>query len=282
MKYQERLMHLLCLLTACISICAVILICIFMLAGGIPALREIGVLRFLSGRIWRPGSKLYGIFPMLVGSIYVTAGALLLGVPAGLLTAVFMVHFCPKRLYACMKPAVNLLAGIPSVVYGFFGLVVIVPFIREHFGGRGLSVLSASLLLGMMILPTVISVAEASIRAVPPQYYEGGLALGASREHSIFFASLPGAKSGILAGIVLGVGRAVGETMAVMMVAGNQPLIPGSPLDGVRTLTTNIVMEMGYATDLHRSALIATALALFVLILLINFAFSLLKGRGTS
>ena len=216
---------------------------------------------------------------MIVGSLYVTAGALVIGVPIGILTAVFMARFAPKSIYAPLKAAVNLMAGIPSVVYGFFGLVVLVPFIRETFGGRGMSVLTASVLLGLMILPTVISVSETSIRAVPESYYEGGLALGASHERSVFFTVLPAAKSGIFAGVVLGIGRAVGETMAVMMVAGNQAVIPGSMLSGVRTLTTNIVLEMGYSTDLHREALIGTAVVLFVFILIINLSLSLFKRR---
>ena len=216
---------------------------------------------------------------MIVGSFYVTAGALIIGVPIGILTAVFMARFAPKSIYAPLKAAVNLMAGIPSVVYGFFGLVVLVPFIREAFGGRGMSVLTASVLLGLMILPTIISVSETSIRAVPESYYEGGLALGASHERSVFFTVLPAAKSGIFAGVVLGIGRAVGETMAVMMVAGNQAVIPDSMLSGVRTLTTNIVLEMGYSTDLHREALIGTAVVLFVFILIINLSLSLWGRR---
>lgn len=190
-----------------------------------------------------------------------------------------MARFAPRSIYAPLKAAVNLMAGIPSVVYGFFGLVVLVPFIREAFGGRGMSVLTASVLLGLMILPTIISVSETSIRAVPESYYEGGLALGASHERSVFFTVLPAAKSGIFAGVVLGIGRAVGETMAVMMVAGNQAVIPDSMLSGVRTLTTNIVLEMGYSTDLHREALIGTAVVLFVFILIINLSLSLFKRR---
>lgn len=241
---------------------------------------EIGVFKFLFGTIWKPGNNLYGIFPMIIGSLYVTAGAILFGVPLGLLAAVFMARFCPKTLYRILKPAIELMAGIPSVIYGFFALVVIVPWVKNTFGGRGQSILAAALLLGFMILPTIIEVTEAAIRAVPNSYYEGGLALGASHERSVFFALLPGARSGILAGIVLGIGRAIGETMAVMMVVGNQPRIPGSILEGCRTLTTNIVMEMGYAADLHKEALIATAVVLFVFILIINLSFSALKRRG--
>lgn len=276
---KEKGMRMLFFLTACVSVAAVILICIFLFASGIPAIREIGVFRFLLGTKWKPANNLYGIFPMIVGSLYVTAGALIIGVPIGILTAVFMARFASKKIYTPLKSAVNLMAGIPSVVYGFFGLVVLVPFIREVFGGRGMSVLTASLLLGLMILPTIISVSETSIRAVPESYYEGGLALGASHERSVFYTVLPAAKSGIFAGVVLGIGRAVGETMAVMMVAGNQAVIPGSVLSGVRTLTTNIVLEMGYSADLHREALIGTAVVLFVFILIINLSLSLFKRR---
>ena len=276
---KEKVMKLLFFLTALVSIAAVILICIFLFASGIPAIKEIGVFKFLLGTSWKPANNLYGILPMIVGSFYVTVGALIIGVPIGILTAVFMARFAPRSIYAPLKAAVNLMAGIPSVVYGFFGLVVLVPFIREAFGGRGMSVLTASVLLGLMILPTIISVSETSIRAVPESYYEGGLALGASHERSVFFTVFPAAKSGIFAGVVLGIGRAVGETMAVMMVAGNQAVIPDSMLSGVRTLTTNIVLEMGYSTDLHREALIGTAVVLFVFILIINLSLSLWGRR---
>lgn len=276
---RETVMKFVFLLAATASIAAVVLICAFLFASGIPAIKEIGVFEFLFGTTWKPANDLYGILPMIVGSVYVTAGALIIGVPVGILTAVFMARFCPGWLYKVMKPAVNLMAGIPSVVYGFFGLVVLVPFVRETFGGRGMSVLTASILLGIMILPTIISMSESSLRAVPQSYYEGGLALGASHERSVFFTVVPAAKSGIFASVILGVGRAVGETMAVMMIAGNQPIIPESITDGVRTLTTNIVLEMGYSTGLHREALIATAVVLFVFILIINLSFSLLKRR---
>lgn len=277
---REKIMKIVFLATACVSIAAVVLICIFLFVNGVPAMLKIGVFRFLFGTKWKPANNIYGILPMIVGSVYVTVGALVIGVPVGILTAVFMAGFAPKWLYKIMKAAVNLMAGIPSVVYGFFGLVVLVPFVRETFGGRGVSVLTASILLGLMILPTVISVSEASIQAVPESYYEGGLALGASHERSMFCTVLPAAKSGIFAGVVLGMGRAVGETMAVMMVAGNQPVIPEKLTSGVRTLTANIVLEMGYAADLHREALIATAVVLFGFILLINLAISLLKRKG--
>ena len=267
---------------ACVSVLCVALICAFLLANGLPAMGEIGVLKFLSGTRWKPGADIYGIFPMIVGSVYVTAGALLLGVPVALLTAVYLAFFCPKGLYRVLKPAVELLAGIPSVVYGFFGIVVLVPAVRalgERWDGSGNAMLTASILLAMMILPTIIGVVEPALRAVPTSYYEGALALGATHERSVYTAVVPAAKSGILAGIVLGVGRAMGETMAVIMVAGNQPRMPKGILQGVRTLTGNIVIEMGYATGLHREALIATGVVLFVFILLINLCFSALK-RG--
>ena len=272
-------MHLLFFLSAGVSIAAVLLICIFLFSRGVPAIREIGVQEFLLGKVWKPSSDLYGIFPMIIGSLYVTAGAIAVGVPVGILTAVFLAFFCPKRLYRFLKPAVDLLAGIPSVVYGFFGLMVIVPFIRNTFGGSGTSWLAASLVLGIMILPTVIGVSEAALRAVPGAYYEGAVAMGATHGRAVFSVMLPAAKSGVLAGIVLGIGRAVGETMAVIMVAGNQPRLTGNLLQGIRTLTANIVQEMGYASGLHREALIATGVVLFVFILLINLTFSVLKRR---
>ena len=277
-KLKEDLMKIVFLLSACVSIAAVLLICAFLFANGVPAISEIGLFRFLFGKQWKPANNIYGILPMIIGSIYVTAGALVIGVPVGILTAVYMARFCPGWLYKIMKSAVNLMAGIPSVVYGFFGLVVLVPFVRNVFGGRGMSVLTASLLLGLMILPTIISVSETSIQAVPQSYYEGALALGASHERSVFFAVVPAAKSGIFAGVVLGMGRAVGETMAVMMVAGNQAVIPQRITSGVRTLTTNIVIEMGFSTDLHREALIGTAVVLFVFILIINLSLSLFRN----
>ena len=285
---KETVMKYVFLLCACASILAVVLICLFLFANGVPAIGKIGIFGFLLGEKWKPGNDIYGILPFILGSIYVTAGAIVIGVPVGILTAIFMARFCPPKLYRFMKPAVDLLAGIPSVVYGFFGLVVLVPFVRDFFGrtlgfgGSGASMFTASVMLGIMILPTIISVGESSIRAVPNSYYEGALALGATHERSVFFTVVPAAKSGIMAGIILGVGRAIGETMAVIMIAGNQPRMPKGLFKGVRTLTSNIVIEMGYATDLHRDALIATAVVLFVFILLINLLFSLVKRRGTN
>ncbi|MDD7602606.1 MAG: phosphate ABC transporter permease subunit PstC [Firmicutes bacterium] len=275
----EIIMKIVFLLSACISVLAVIMICYFLFSEGLPAIAEIGPGNFLGGTLWKPLEGLFGILPMIIGSIYVTAGAIITGVPIGLLCAVFMARFCPKKLYRFLKPAIDLLAGIPSIVYGFFGLVVIVPVMQVLTGTSGKGVLTASILLGIMILPTIISVSESSIRAVPESYYEGSLALGATHERSVFFAVLPAAKSGIMAAVILGIGRAIGETMAVAMIAGNQPVIPQSLTAGVRTLTTNIMIEMGYATGLHQEALIATAVVLFVFILIINICFSLIKRR---
>ena len=268
------------LICACVSVAAVAAICLFMFVNGIPAMGKIGVFKFLLGTEWSPSKGVYGILPMIIGSIYVTAGAAVVGVPIGILTAVFMVYYCPAPIYKIVKPAVDLLAGIPSIVYGFFGLVVIVPVIQDLLGTSGKGVLTASILLGLMILPTIISTAESSLRAAPDMYYEGALALGATKERSIFGAVFPAARSGILSGVILGIGRAIGETMAVVIVAGNQAVIPKSLTDGVRTLTANIVLEMAYAAELHREALIATAVVLFVFILAINLCFSAIKRKA--
>ena len=288
--WTEKFMQGVFLIAACTSVLAVALICIFLFANGVPAIREIGFVKFITGELWRPNNNLFGIFPMIIGSLYVTAGAIVFGVPIGILTSVFMAMYCPKKIYRPLKAATELLAGIPSVVYGFFGLVVVVPIIRD-FGralkdagliknaGDGNSILTTSLILAMMILPTIIGTTESAMRAVPAHYYEGALALGATKERSIFRVIIPAAKSGVIAGIVLGIGRAVGETMAVIMVAGNQPRLVGNLFKGIRTLTGNIVMEMGYATGLHREALIATGVVLFVFILIINFSVALLKRR---
>ena len=282
MKAKEKIMEYVFLLTAIVSILAVALICMFLFANGIPAMQKIGFVKFLTRTEWRPENQVFGIFPMILGSLYITGGALVIGVPIGILMSVFMARFCPAKVYKVLKPMVDLLAGIPSIVYGFFGLVVLVPFLREHVDGtRGQSILCAAILLGIMILPTIIGAAEPAIRAVEESYYEGALALGATHERSVFSVVVPAASSGILAAVILGVGRALGETMAVMMVVGNQPRVPESILQGVRTLTTNIVMEMGYATDLHREALIATGVVLFVFILVMNLCFSALKHRKT-
>ena len=279
-KYSESIMKIVFLLSAAVSILAVLLICWFLFSEGLPTIGEIGVLNFLTGTVWKPLENRFGMLPMVVGSCYVTAGAIIIGVPVGLLCAIYMAKFCPGGIYRILKPAIDLLAGIPSIIYGFFGLMVIVPVMQQLTGTSGKGVLTASIMLGIMILPTIISVSEAAIRAVPESYYEGALALGATHERSVFFTTVPAAKSGIMAGIILGIGRAIGETMAVVMVAGNQPVIPESLTSGVRTMTINIVLEMGYAAKgMHRDALIATAVVLFVFILIINICFSLVK-RG--
>ena len=283
---KEKFNEIVFLAAACASIIAVALICIFLFNSGLPAMKEIGLVDFLFGTDWKPGNHLFGSFPMILGSIYVTAGAIMIGVPIGLFMAVYLAMYCPTKIYKVLKPAVDLLAGIPSIVYGFFGMVVIVPAVRYVFNeiidlnGKGDSILTASIVLGIMILPTIIGAAEPAIRAVPKMYYEGALALGADHERSTFFVVFPAAQSGVLASVILGIGRAVGETMAVVMIAGNQPRIPQSILKGVRTMTANIVMEMGYATDLHRESLIATGVVLFVFILIINLSFSALKRKG--
>lgn len=277
---KESAARIIFMMTAALSVVAVAVICLFLFANGIPAMAEIGLPDFLFGSTWRPSNNIYGIYPMIVGSLFVTAGALVVGVPLGLMCAVFLSRFASGRVAKILKPGVELLAGIPSVVYGFFGLVILVPIIRDLAPGNGLSLFAASLLLGIMILPTVITVAQSALDAVPETYYESARALGADHERAVFEIMVPAAKSGIIAGVILGIGRAVGETMAVIMVAGNQPVIPNSLFDGVRTMTANIVLEMGYAADLHRGALIATGVVLFVFILGITVLVNAIKKRG--
>jgi phosphate transport system permease protein len=280
-KIIEKGMSVVFLITACVSILAVLLICLFLFINGIPAIAEVGVFKFLFGTKWAPTAEVpsFGILPMIVGSFYVTGGAIVIGVPLGVLTSVYLAKFCPKKAYKFIKPVVELLAGIPSIVYGFFGMAVMVPFIRDYLGGNGNSMLTASILLGIMILPTIVGISEAALRAVPESYYEGALALGATHERSVFFAVLPAAKSGILSAVILGIGRAIGETMAVIKVAGNPAMMPDGLLSGVRTMTANIVIEMGYSADLHREVLIATGVVLFVFILILNMCFSILNSK---
>ncbi len=272
-------MRIVFLLCACASVIAVLMICRFIFVNGIPAISEIGFENFIFGRVWKPKQEMFGIFPMIVASIYVTAGAIIVGVPIGIFTAVFMAYYCPKPLYKIVEPMVNLLASVPSIVYGFFCLVVIVPVIQKLTDTSGKGILTASILLGIMILPTIVNTAEASLRAVPNQYFDGALALGATKERCIFRVVIPAARSGILSGVILGIGRAIGETMAVVMIAGNQAILPESITSGVRTLTSNIVLEMGYASGLHRGALIGTAVVLFVFILIINLCFSIVTRK---
>lgn len=275
---KERFFYGLFALSALLSIIAVLMICVFLFANALPTISQIGFVEFIFGFDWYPSEELFGIFAMIIGSLYVSALAIFIGVPLGVLSAIYLSYFCHQRLKAFLIPAVELLGAIPSVVYGFFGLVIIVPFLSNLFDGTsGKSILAASLVLAIMILPTIILLSKSAIDALPKSYYEGALALGASKERSVFFALVPAAKSGILASVILGVGRAIGEAMAVIMVAGNQVQIPHSVTDGVRTLTTNIVLEMGYATDLHREVLIANAVVLFVFILIINASFNAIK-----
>jgi phosphate transport system permease protein len=281
-KSLESFMKFIFILSAMISIIAIILISVFIFSGGLPFIKEYGLKNFLFGTQWKPSNSppIYGILPMILGSLYITLGAIVIGVPVGVLTATYLAKFSSKKLYNFLKPSINLMAGIPSIVYGFFALTVMVPFIRNIFGGTGMNIITASILLGIMILPTIIAISESSIRAVPKSYYEGSIALGASHEKSVMGVVLPAAKSGIISSIILGIGRAIGETMAVILVTGNQARLPVDITKGVRTLTTNIVIEMGYAADTHREALIATAMVLFIFILIINGIFSIVKRRA--
>lgn len=279
MKKKERIAEILFFAGALFSVLSVLLICLFLFINAIPTIAEIGPFKFLLGTKWKPSSDIYGILPMILASVYVTALSILFGVPLGILSAVYMAFFCPKRIYKFLRSAVELLAGIPSIVYGFFGLMVIVPFMQRLFGGSGKSMLTASVLLALMILPTIITVSENSLRSVDPALMSGALSLGDTKENAVFRVIIPAARSGILSSVILGVGRSIGETMAVIMIAGNQAVMPSSILKGVRTMTANIVLEMGYAADLHRQALIATGAVLFVFILIINLAFSALSRR---
>jgi len=268
--FKENLSGHIFMLLALSSISALALITIFIIVQGAPLIADVGVFNFIFGMTWAPSMGEYGIFPMIIGSLSVTFGAVVLGVPVGICCAIFLAEFAPVTLRNLFRPAIQLLAGIPSVVYGFWGLIFIVPFIRDHLGGPGLSILAASIILAIMILPTVISISEVSILALPRQYKEGALALGMTHWQTIFYVVLPASKSGIVAGIILGIGRAIGETMAVIMVVGNATAIPTSILDPVRTLTTNIGIEMGYASGEHRQALFATGIVLFIIIMVLN------------
>lgn len=278
---RETVMKYVFLISALISVLSIILIFYFIFSGGLPFILRQGVWEFLTGTNWRPTASQpeFGILPMIVGSLIVTGGAILIGVPIGVLTAVYMVFYCPKAYYRYAKSAINLMAAIPSIVYGFFALQIFVPFFRIM-GRSGMNMVTASLLLGIMILPTIIGLSESAIRNVPKSYYQGAIGLGTTHERAILTVVVPAAKNGILSAIILGIGRAIGETMAVILVAGNQPRIPTELNQGVRTLTTNIVMEMAYATGQHREALIASAVVLFVFILIINLFFTRVKNKG--
>ena len=270
LKSKEKLSELIFLALALSSISTLALITIFIIIHGAPIIGEVGIVNFIFGMTWAPSQGEFGIFPMIVGSAAVTVGAVLVGVPIGICCSIFLSEFAPAPVRNFFRPAIQLLAGIPSVVYGFWGLLFIVPFIREHLGGPGLSILAASIILGIMILPTIISISEVSLLSLPKQYKEGALALGMTQWQAIRYVQLPAAKSGIVAAVVLGLGRAMGETMAVIMIVGNSVAIPQSILDPVRTLTTNIGIEMGYAAGEHRQALFATGIVLFVVIMMLN------------
>jgi len=267
------------LLSAIAGILIVMLIAVFTFFEGFPFLAKYGILNFITGKVWGPAYGEFGILSMIIGTFYVTIGALIIGVPIAVACAIFLAEMAPQPLARLFRPIIELLAGIPTVVYGFFGLIVIVGFIKSHFDVPGFSILAASLMLAIMILPTVINISEDAIRAVPKQYKEGSLALGATHWQTIRYVILPGARSGLISAIFLGMGRAIGETMAVIMVAGNTPLIPTSMLDPVRTLTINIALEMGYAYGDHSSSLFATGIVLFVLIICLNALVTRLKRR---
>jgi phosphate transport system permease protein len=270
LERRESLIRIVLLVVAFSAISVLLVITVFIFEGGMPIIVKYGFKKFLFNLDWYPSEKSYGLLPMVVGSIMVTLGALAIGVPFGLACAVFLTEFSSKRLRRVIKPMIELLAGIPSVVYGFMGVVILVPFIRQTFGGPGLSVLASSIILGIMILPTIISISIDSLEAVPPTYREGSIALGATRWQTTRMVMFPAAKSGIIASIILGMGRAIGETMAVIMIAGNAIAIPRSLLDPVRTLTSNIALELAYASGEHRQALFATGVILFVIIMVLN------------
>ena len=269
-KIKENLSGYVFLILALSSISALVLITVFIIARGVPLIAKVGLIDFIFGLEWAPGQGKFGIFPMIVGSFSVTLCAVLIGIPVGICCSIFLAEFAPAKVRNIFRPAIQLLAGIPSVVYGFWGLIFVVPAIRNILGGPGLSILAGAIILGIMILPTVISISEVSILALPRQYKEGGLALGLTHWQTIRYVLLPAAKSGIIAGVVLGIGRAIGETMAVIMLLGNAVALPRSILDPVRTLTTNIGIEMGYASGEHQQALFATGIVLFVIIMVIN------------
>ena len=268
--FREKLSGRIFFALALSSISVLALITVFIIVSGVPIIAEVGVMNFIFGMSWAPSQGEFGIFPMIIGSVTVTLGAAVLGVPIGICCSIFLTEYAPAALSRLFRPAIQLLAGIPSVVYGFWGLLFIVPLIRNFLGGPGLSILAGSVILAIMVLPTVISITEVSILALPRQYKEGALALGLTHWQTIRSVILPSAKSGIVAAVILGIGRAIGETMAVIMVLGNAVAVPASILDPVRTLTTNIGIEMGYASGRHRQALFATGIVLFIIIMILN------------
>jgi len=267
---KEKIIEKIFLLVALSSVLILGLITFFIFEQGLPLISKVGPRTFILGERWVPSQGSYGILPMIVSSFWVTFGALALSIPLGLACTIFLKEWSPPSAGLILRPAIHLLAAIPSVIYGFWGLVVLVPLVRNHLDGPGLSILSGSVILGFMILPTIISISEDSLRALPPTYKEGALALGATHWQTIWRVLIPAARSGIVASIVLGMGRAVGETMAMIMILGNSVKMPTSFLDSARTLTTNIGLEMAYASGDHRQALFATGVVLFVIIMLLN------------
>lgn len=282
LKKVEPWIRTLLFLAAAFSILAVVLIIVFVFKEGLPFLRKWGLTTFIFGENWSPTRGNFGIFPMLLGSIYLTLGAILIGLPLGVGCAIFFAEFAPAKITSWVRPAVEVLAAIPSVIYGFLGLLVLVPWLRQLYGGTGFSLLAGSLVLGIMILPTVMTVSEDAIRAVPLSYKEGSLALGATRWQTISKITLPAAQSGIVASVVLGMGRALGETMAVIMITGNVAQVPTSLLSPLRTLTGNIALEMGYAAGQHQQALFATGVILFILIFVLTSLANLVRWKGAT
>ena len=281
-KTRERIGEIIFLLSAAMSVFLILLIIFFIFSEGIKFVNEYGLVPFITSKVWKPtaGNPRFGIYPMIVGSIIVTILSTIIALPFGLATSVFMAYYA-KKSYSPLKSLINLMAAIPSVVYGFFAMMVLVPLVKSIFNIRsGMTMLTASILLAMMILPTMVNISENSLKQVPMTFYQGSLALGATKEETIRKVMIPYAKSGIFSSIILAIGRAIGETMAVYLVVGNQPRLTTSLLDGSRTLTTNIVLEMGYASGMHRQALIATGMVLFFFILLINIIFNIIRDRN--
>lgn len=267
---KDKIIEFVFFVIALSTLTVLAVITLFIFIEGLPLISKVGLFDFIFGMKWAPSQELYGIFPMIVGTVSVTLGAALIGVPVALSCSIFLTEFAPPTVRNIMRPAIQLLAGIPSVVYGFWGLTFIVPLIRVFLGGPGLSILAGSLILAIMILPTIISISEVSLLSLPGLYKQGSLALGATHWQTIYGVLIPSAKTGIMAAIILGIGRAIGETMAVIMVLGNAVALPRSILDPARTLTTNIGIEMGYASGEHQQALFATGIVLFVMIMIIN------------
>ena len=285
----ETAMKLTFMICAAVAVVAIFLICIFIFSNGGPAIFKIGISDFLTGTMWAPKGEIFGILPMICGSLMVTAGALIIGVPIGLMTAIYLACFCPPKIYRVLKPAVELLAGIPSVVFGFFGLMILVPLIAQTLGGSGFSVLATIIILCMMVLPSIINISETSLKAVPRKYYEGALALGANKMEAVMKVVLPAAKSGVMTSVILGIGRAIGETMAVMLVSGNAAIMPQiwplsalgtTILSPVRTMTAGVALEMGYAAGLHQEALMGIGVVLFLFIILLNLVLNVVIRKG--